>query len=134
MQLYDDEFNSVLVAFRTPAKKNMHTRGQQLQFTKRAGTGDMHPWASKAERQVTRPPGADPGGPTGPCLSPKTIKLLCDTASGLVGLVSSNRLPPPPDGRLDPPLRPPPGIKISRDVHPEIWMFLFPRHVLNFYI
>ena len=38
---------------------------------------------------------ADPGEPTGSCPPPKTIKLLCDTASGLVGLVSSNRLPPP---------------------------------------
>ena len=36
---------------------------------------------------------------------PKTIKLLCDTASGLVGkwLVPIG-CPPPQDGRLDPPL------------------------------
>ena len=44
------------------------------------------------------PARADPGGggATGPCPPPKTINLLCNTASGLVGLVSSNRLPPPP--------------------------------------
>ena len=41
--------------------------------------------------------GSRGGGATGPWPPPKTIKLLCDTASDLVGLVSSNRLPPPPN-------------------------------------
>ena len=43
------------------------------------------------------------GGGGNRTMASKTITLLCDTASGLVGLVSSNRLAPQ-DSRLDPPL------------------------------
>ena len=61
------------------------------------------------QTQVSPSQGRIPGRATGPCPPPPPRRSNCYvTASGLVGLVSYNRLSPPPlqGGRLDPPLAP----------------------------
>ena len=57
--------------------------------------------------------GEQPGHASPP--PPKTTKLLYDTASGLIGLVSSNRFPPPKTaGWIRPCNRPAGGVKKHR--------------------